>query len=89
MTVVITELDEVPRVAPTPDLLQSEASTEKAEDGAWIWQREKSTSCPVSLILSGADRRLIVLRNGILIGSSPVTIAGEITETAAYSLTQV
>ncbi len=89
MTVVITKLDEVPRIAPTPDLLQSEASTAKAEDGAWIWLPEKSTSGPVSLILSGDDRRLIVLRNGILIGSSPVTIAGEITETAAYSLTQV
>ena len=89
MTVVITKLDEVPRVAPTPDLLQSEASTDKLEDGAWIWQPEKSSSGPVSLILSGADRRLVVLRNGILIGSSPVTIAGEIQETAAYSLTQV
>jgi hypothetical protein len=89
MTVVITKLDEVPRIAPTPDLLQSEASPEKAEDGAWIWQPEKSSSGPVSLILSGADRRLVVLRNGILIGSSPVTIAGEVAETAAYSLTQV
>ena len=89
MTVVITKLDEVPRIAPTPDLLQSEVSTEKAEDGAWTWQPEKSSSGPVSLILSGADRRLVVLRNGILIGSSPVTIAGEVAETAAYSLTQV
>jgi hypothetical protein len=87
MTVVITDLDAVPRLAPTPDLLQSETTTASAEVGAAIWQPQKSTSGPISLILSGADHRLLVLRHGIVIGSAPVTIAGAVNETTAYSLT--
>ena len=64
MTVVITELDAVPRVAPTPDLLAGTAATAAATEGGWKWEPEKSPTGPVSLILSGADRRLVVLRNG-------------------------
>jgi hypothetical protein len=89
MTVVITDLEAVPRVAPTPDLLQSIAATAGASTGVSVWEPQKSPSGPVSLILSAADRRLIVLRNGILIGSTPVRISGKVTETAAYSLTKV
>ncbi|WP_183972921.1 L,D-transpeptidase [Tunturiibacter gelidoferens] len=89
MTVVITDLEELPRVAPTPDLLQSVAANAAAQTGPSIWQPEKSASGPVSLILSASDQRLIVLRNGVLIGSAHVTIAGPVTETAAYSLSKV
>ncbi len=89
MTVVITDLEAVPRVAPTPDLLQSEITTAAAETGASIWAPEKSTRGPVSLILSAADSRLVVLRNGVLIGSTPVKIAGPVTETTAYSLSKI
>jgi hypothetical protein len=89
MTVVITDLDAVPRFAPTPDLLQSEASTKAEDAGGAIWEPQKSTSGPVSLLLSAADRRLVVLRNGVLIGSTPVTIAGVVTETTAYSLARI
>ena len=74
MTVVITDQQAVPRVAPTPDLLESAAETAAAVQGAWTWTPEKSPTGPVSLILSGADRRLVVLRNGVLIGSAPVEI---------------
>jgi|ERR1035441_5817956 hypothetical protein len=42
-----------------------------------------------SLILSGADDRLVVLRNGVLIGATQVTIAGPLTETTAYSLSRI
>src|ERR1700761_4848034 len=89
MTVVITELDAVPRVAPTPDLLAGTAATAAATEGAWMWQPEKSPTGPVSLILSGADRRLVVLRNGVMIGSTPIEIAGEVAETRAFSLSKV
>jgi hypothetical protein len=89
MTVVITDQQAVPRVAPTPELLESEAANAAAVQGAWTWQPEKSPTGPVSLILSGADRRLVVLRNGVLIGSTPVEIAGPINETMAFSLSKI
>ena len=89
MTVVITDLAGVPRFAPAPDLLQSEAAT-KAEDASGaVWEPQKAVSGPVSLILSAADHRLVVLRNGVLIGSAPVTIAGSVTDTTAYSLAKI
>lgn len=89
MTVVITDLEELPRIAPTPDLLQSIAANAAAHTGPSIWEPEKSPSGPVSLILSASDQRLIVLRNGVLIGSTHVAIAGPVSETVAYSLSKI
>lgn len=89
ITVVITDLDGVPRFAPAPDLLQSEAATKAEDSGGPIWEPEKALAGPVSLILSAADHRLVVLRNGVLIGSSPATIAGSVTDTTAYTLSHV
>ncbi len=89
MTVVITDVDAVPRVAPTPDLLQTSTEAATADQQGVLWQPEKSPSGPVSLILSAADRKLVVLRNGVLIGSTPVEIAGPVSETTAYSLSKI
>lgn len=89
MTVVITDQEAVPRVAPTPELLESEAANAAAVQGTWTWEPEKSPTGPVSMILSGEDRRLVVLRNGVMIGSTPVEIAGPIKETMAFSLSKV
>ena len=89
MTVVITNLQAVPRIAPTPDLLQSNIATAASDLGPATWRPENATSGPVSLILSGADKRLVVLRNGKMIGSTPVTITGAVIATTAYSLSQV
>lgn len=88
MTVVVTDNETIPRLAPTPNLLQAHEQIETHLSGT-VWQPEKSTKGPVSLILSGADKRLVVMRNGVLIGSTPVEIAGPVTETTAYSLTKV
>ncbi len=88
MTVVITDSDTVPRIAPTPNLLESHEELTTHLEGT-IWQPEKSPTGPVSLILSAADKRLVVLRNGVLIGSTSVEIAGPVTETTAYSLTKI
>lgn len=89
MTVVITDLEAIPRIAPTPDILQSEESSASLEAGDAIWQPEKSVTGPVSLVLSGPDSRLVVLRNGVLIGSAPLKIQGTIAETTAYSLLKI
>ncbi|MFD2498458.1 hypothetical protein ACFSTI_05840 [Rhizorhabdus histidinilytica] len=37
-------------------------------------------------MISSADKRMLVLRNGVPIGSAPVKIAGEVTGTTAYTL---
>ncbi len=89
MTVVVTDSEAVPRVAPMPNLLQAAERLEAHVNGDASWHPEASPSGPVSLLLSGTDRRLIVLRNGVLIGSAPVEIAGPITETTAYTLTSI
>jgi hypothetical protein len=88
MTVVVTDSDTVPRLAPTPDLLQAHDELTAHLQGT-IWEPQKSPTGPVSLILSAADKRLVVLRNGVPIGSTPVEIAGPVPETIAYSLTKV
>jgi hypothetical protein len=88
MTVVVTDSDTVPRVAPMPNLLASQQELSGHLEGT-VWNPQKSPTGPVALILSAADKRLVVLRNGVLIGSTPVEISGPVTETTAYSLTKV
>ena len=87
MTVVITDQDNLPRIAPTPSFL-TEPNQSSAQDvaSAVIWSPELSRRGPLSIVVSGADKRLVVLRNGILIGSSPVTITAPITAPRAYTL---
>ena len=88
MTVVVTDSETVPRIAPTPDLLQAHEELAAHLQGT-TWDPQKSPTGPVSLILSAADKRLVVLRNGVPIGSTPVEITGPIPATNAYSLTKV
>ncbi len=76
MTVVVTDSDVVPRVAPSPNLLQAEQALDPELEGKASWIPEAAPAGPVSLVLSGTDRRLIVLRNGVLIGAAPVSIDG-------------
>jgi len=89
MTVVVTDSDAVPRVAPAPDLLEAAQNVEQAQQEPVMWQPEKSPTGPMSLVLSGEDRRLMVLRNGVLIGSATVTLNGPITETMGFTLTSM
>lgn len=39
--------------------------------------------------MSTPDHRAVVLRNGVLIGSTPVTIPGAVSETTAYGLSKI
>ncbi len=52
------------------------------------WQPQVSPAGPVTILASSADQRAIVIRNGIVIGRSPVTIpAGRIVGTQAAQFT--
>ena len=86
MTVVITDQAAMPLVAPTPDLVAENATAPEAVEGAIDWHPEKSPTGPVSVIISAADGKAVVLRNGIIIGSAPVSIEGPVTGAWAYAM---
>lgn len=90
MTVVITSHSTQPRIAPTPQVIASNEDPAAGDPPGDIeWTPEKSTSGPVSIIVSASDRRAVVLRNGVEIGSGPVAVEGPVTGTWAYALRSV
>lgn len=67
LTVVITDEATVPRVAPTPDPLRPTASDlddSPPPSGQFTWRPARALTGPVSIVISTADRRMVVLRNG-------------------------
>jgi hypothetical protein len=88
MTVVITDRPVTPRLAPTPEIVLKPEGIGAASDG-FEWQPELSAAGPVSIVVSAADKRAIVLRNGIIIGSGPVSIDGPVTGTWAYTFRDI
>ena len=83
MTVIVTDRPVVPRIAPAEQLLRGNRAL--AHSGAGVeWQPERASSGPVSVVVSAADRRVVVLRDGTLIGAAPVEIEGPIGRTTAY-----
>ena len=89
MTVVISDSAAMPRIAPPPAVVASQTPDPAAPAGGFSWHPEKSASGPVSIIVSAADRKAVVLRNGVEIGSADVVIDGPITGTWAYALRTV
>ncbi|AHE53583.1 hypothetical protein NX02_09310 [Sphingomonas sanxanigenens DSM 19645 = NX02] len=91
LTVVITKEAAVPRVAPVPDPLRPTASDidDASPSGPLTWRPELSPSGPVSIVISTADRRMIVLRDGRQIGSAPVARDTSIDHTTAYTLRSI
>jgi len=90
MTVVVTEEAAVPRIAPGPSFLTAgpDAVVNRLADET-EWQPEKAPSGPVSIVVSTADKRLILLRNGTPIGSSPISMPGELVAPVAFTLGSV
>ena len=87
LTVVVTDEAALPRAAPLPQLGGDTRPLATADAGdAILWRPDLSPVGPVSIIVSAADKRVIVLRNGKEIGSAPVAIDAVVTGTSAYSL---
>ncbi len=87
MTVIITSLPVSPNRSDAPDLAAPIApNTTTLARAAYEWNPDKSKSGPVSVIISTADQRAIVLRNGVEIGSAPVRVAGAVNGGWAYAL---
>lgn len=57
--------------------------------GPTMWRPELAPYGPVSIVVSAADRRMVVLRNGVEIGSAPVAFDGVIDQVQAYVLRDV
>lgn len=86
MTVIVTDSPTVPVVMSTPAVL---AGADDAVGTGYTWHPERSLIGPVSVVISGRDRRLVVLRNGVEIGSSDIRIDGPVTQTTAFTLRDI
>lgn len=82
MTVVIAEQGEAPRDVVHPGLLTPVAADgaplapepRLRDDEAFRWTPAAGADGPVSLVVSGADRRLLVYRDGVEVGRARLTI---------------
>lgn len=82
MTVVIAEDGEAPRDVVHPGMLSPVATNgatlpeepRLAPGEQFRWEPTAATEGPISLVLSGADQRLLVYRDGVEIGRTRVTI---------------
>lgn len=93
MTVVIMEGGDVPRIAPSPDMLgdgaQDQSVARSGGDTSTFWQPGRAKSGPLSIIISGADQRMLVLRNGIVIGSATVGFRESVHQPEAFTLLSI
>ena len=89
MTVVITDIPAPVRDSPAPDAIVAEAPAAGVplSRAAFEWNPERSAEDGmVSVVVSAADQRAIVLRGGVRIGSAPVRVSGPINGAMAYVL---
>ncbi len=81
MTVLISRDVAVPRIAPGDAVAWGSMGK---EDEAIDWHPERVVAGPVSIVISAADQRAVVLRNGVVIGSAPARIDIPISATSVY-----
>ena len=89
MTVVVADRTAIPRVAPTPQIALAGAPSVEAAPTSFVWQPDRSPSGPISVIVSVADGKALVLRNGVEIGSAPVSVRGPTAGSWAYTLRNI
>lgn len=81
MTVVVTDEAVLPRIAPGNALQWDDRLRVPSE---LEWHPERATSGPVSVVISVADARVVVLRNGVAIGTASVRIDGKVSGTSVF-----
>jgi len=86
LTVVITDEPQALMTVASPNILEASPSDDEPADTAYRWTPKKSPDGPVTVIVSGADHRLIIIRNGIEIGSSAIEMDGVVASDAAFTL---
>lgn len=80
-TVIVTNEPAVPRLAPGRDPLP-----DGSEGGDSSWSPERQPMGPITIVISAADGRIVVLRNGRVIGQARAAIDGPVVGTRAYVL---
>jgi len=86
LTVVVSKTALAPEAVPSPALLDNPNGDGHAPPTAYSWHPERSDHGPYSIVISSRDRKMVVLRNGIAVGSSTILIDGAVTQTMAFSL---
>lgn len=88
MTVVITDLPVNPRnsTAPAMAIAKPPAGETPLALAAYEWHPERSKGGMVSVVVSTADQRAIVLRGGVQIGSAPIRVHMPVNRAMAYVL---
>ena len=88
MTVVITSIASVPRDSGAPALAAAApaASGASLTNAAYEWKPELRSKGMTSVIVSTADQRALVFRDGVQIGSAPVQFKGKLEGGMAYVL---
>lgn len=82
MTVIVTDQSSAPALAPGIELAAAEG------DETFLWTPETAPTGPVSILVSSAEQRAVVLRNGKLIGSASLVIEGRIDRPELFTLVQ-
>jgi hypothetical protein len=91
MTVVITSIPAVPSGSDAPavtTVADAAAPQASLSNASYAWHPESSPATVdsmVSVVISAADHKAVVIRNGVEIGSAPVRVTGE-TSPMAYVL---
>jgi hypothetical protein len=83
--VIIADNKSGPDITTKPGLLFSKTKNEAAPAGAVVWKPERAPTGPVSIMISAADGRVYVYRDGVEIGRASVRGLGRISGSYAYS----
>ncbi|MGY4397923.1 hypothetical protein ACVWZA_003120 [Sphingomonas sp. UYAg733] len=89
LTVIITDNAQAPEISPAPGIIAATPDDPRQPPQSYIWQPDRSPAGPISVVVSGRDRRVVVLRNGIEIGSAAITIDGPVETTEAFTLKSI
>jgi hypothetical protein len=82
MTVIVIRNAALPRLAPREQLLGNEDVP--IGSGETVWRPEAAPDGPISIVISIADERLVVLRAGALIGSVPARVDAQLARPLAF-----
>jgi len=86
MTVVITELPTLPNASGAPAIARAaEPSGPPLTQAVYQWHPERAAASDgsiISVIVSAADHKAVVMQGDVEIGSAPVRVAGEVTPMA-------
>jgi hypothetical protein len=88
MTVIITSIPAVPQSSEEPDVVgtKSLAELRPLADAPFEWHPKPAAEAIVSVVVSVADQRAIVLQDGVEIGSAPARVERPQNSAIAYVL---